>query len=643
MKPALLLIDLQRDFLAAPGLQPAAPALVAAAAAWLQSCRAQNIPVIHIWTTVERTPDRRLPHWRKTNRWQCELGTPGHATPEPLQPLPDELVVHKTGFNPFADGALEKILRAAGCDTVILAGVHLHACVRTAATESLERNFSVHLAESATGSYDALHAAATRRWLAERGVIFETAAAWHGGAPAAPWVHRSPRCAAEILFEVPNASEAEVKRAAATAAAAWPEWRSRPMNDRLKILNDLAARLENSAAEFARQLAVEIGKPVRHAHEEILRAAASIRDVARRAPGLAATVRETAGQVRRMPLGVVGIISAWNNPVAIPLGKIAPALAYGNTVVWKPAPAGAKIAQALMSLLHAAGVPTGAVQLVLGDHVTAQQIAADENVNAVTLTGALAAGQAMQEICARRFVPLQAELSGNNAAIVWDDADLADAAGKIAWGAFAFAGQRCTANRRVIIRAAQFENFFTALEKATARLPWGDPLDAATEIGPLIYPAKVAEQAALVAAAVSDGTAHRVAQPHALADWMAVGNYAPPVIAACDAPASALVQDETMSPLLVVQRADDFEHALSLCNGVRHGLMAALFTGSRPLQEKFLTEARAGVLKFNTATAGVDVSLPFGGWKASGLGPPEHGTGDVQFFTQPQAVYGVME
>ena len=347
--------------------------------------------------------------------------------------------------------------------------------------------------------------------------------------------------------------------------------------------------------------------------------------------------------MRRLPLGVVGIISAWNNPVAIPLGKIAPALAYGNTVVWKPAPAGAKIAQALMSLLHAAGVPTGAVQLVLGDHVTAQQIAADENVNAVTLTGALAAGQAMQEICARRFVPLQAELSGNNAAIVWDDADLADAAGKIAWGAFAFAGQRCTANRRVIIRAAQFENFFTALEKATARLPWGDPLDAATEIGPLIYPAKVAEQAALVAAAVSDGTAHRVAQPHALADWMAAGNYAAPVIVGCDAPASALVQDETMSPLLVVQRADDFEHALSLCNGVRHGLMAALFTGSRPLQEKFLTEARAGVLKFNTATAGVDVSLPFGGWKASGLGPPEHGTGDVQFFTQPQAVYGVME
>jgi acyl-CoA reductase-like NAD-dependent aldehyde dehydrogenase len=118
------------------------------------------------------------------------------------------------------------------------------------------------------------------------------------------------------------------------------------------------------------------------------------------------------------------------------------------------------------------------------------------------------------------------------------------------------------------------------------------------------------------------------------------GAYSQPVIVGCDQPAHPLVQEETMSPLLVVQRADNFEHALALCNGVRHGLVASLFSNARELQERFLEEARAGILKFNASTAGVDVSLPFGGWKASGIGPPEHGESDQLFYTRTQAVYG---
>jgi acyl-CoA reductase-like NAD-dependent aldehyde dehydrogenase len=119
------------------------------------------------------------------------------------------------------------------------------------------------------------------------------------------------------------------------------------------------------------------------------------------------------------------------------------------------------------------------------------------------------------------------------------------------------------------------------------------------------------------------------------------GAYAQPVIVGCDSPSHALVQEETMSPLLIVQSANDFDHALELCNGVRHGLMAALFSLSIPWQEKFLDVARAGVLKLNSATAGADVTLPFGGWKASGIGPAEHGESDLQFFTRAQAVYGL--
>jgi acyl-CoA reductase-like NAD-dependent aldehyde dehydrogenase len=297
-----------------------------------------------------------------------------------------------------------------------------------------------------------------------------------------------------------------------------------------------------------------------------------------------------------------------------------------------------------LNLLRGSGLPPDAVRFLTGDHTTAQRLAGDDKVSAVTLTGSAAAGFAIQEICARRFLPLQAELSGNNAAIVWDDANLPDAAAKVVWGAFGFAGQRCTANRRVIVSVAAFENLWRELKAAAAKLNWGNPLDAATDIGPVIHVAKRDEQAALISAARNSGAAGRVEflfEHRAQESWVGAGAYAQPVMVVCDQPEHPLVQEETMSPLLVVQRAENFEHAMELCNGVRHGLAAALFSESADLKSKFLAAARAGILKINQATAGVDASLPFGGWKMSGLGPPEHGVGDPFFYTRMQALYGV--
>jgi acyl-CoA reductase-like NAD-dependent aldehyde dehydrogenase len=355
-------------------------------------------------------------------------------------------------------------------------------------------------------------------------------------------------------------------------------------------------------------------------------------------------LRELGGIVRHEPIGVIALISPWNNPVAIPAGKIAPALLYANTVVWKPAPAASRIAETMLECLRKSGVPEGAVQLLHGDHITAQNLAANENVDAVTITGSSHAGFALQEICARRVVPLQAELSGNNAAIVGDDADLSHAAAQIAWGAFGFAGQRCTANRRVIVRADRFEALLAELKHAAEKLVWGDPLEHGTEIGPVIHAEKREEHAQIIADAHNNGGVHRLELIHesrAREQWVSVGAYAQPVIACCDEPDHPLVQEETMSPLLVVQRAIDFDHALTLSNGVRHGLAAALFTQNTALQEKFLSESRAGILRLNTSTAGADITLPFGGWKASGIGPPEHGVGDSLFYTRMQAVYGM--
>jgi acyl-CoA reductase-like NAD-dependent aldehyde dehydrogenase len=501
--------------------------------------------------------------------------------------------------------------------------------------ECLERGYQVCIAENAVASNDPIHAASTRRWLRARGA---------GAFACQPTLsHRSPRRTEQILFEVPLASAQEIASDAAAAQEGWKHWRQTSPPSRWEILDRVANALDAAAPELARQMAIEIGKPFTHGLEEVRRGAANVHDVIGRAREFALAKREGDGKVRYQPLGVVALISPWNNPVAIPVGKIAPALAYGNTVVWKPAPAATCISENVLKLLHQAGVPADAVRLVSGDHNTAHALASQHDIAAVTITGSLAAGYAMQEICARRMVPLQAELNGNNAAIVWDDADLAQASKQIAWGAFGFAGQRCTANRRVIVSRAQFPALLKELKVAAERLVWGDPLDQATDIGPVITVSKRDETIALLSRARSDKDVQAVEvlqETRAQELWVNAGAYAQPAIICCDRADHPLVQEETMSPLLVVQRAEDFEHAMALCNGTRYGLAAALFSNAREIQERFLREAHAGILKINTSTAGADVSLPFGGWKASGLGPPEHGEADRLFYTRIQSVYG---
>lgn len=650
MKPALLLIDLQREFLERPGLEPPARILISAVETLLHSWRTRRLPVIHVrMTTRPDGSDARLPHWRKFGK-SLAPNSPGHDMPESLRPTSGEQVIRKSGFNPFASGELDGALQHIACDTVVLAGLHLHACVRTAAVECLERGLNVFVAQEATGTDDPVHAAATRRWLSDRCVRFE-----HTGRliklcdgsesrELDCLVHRSPRHLDEVLFEVRNPHKDEIHDAVCAAGQAWLNWSALPLAQRIDVIGELERRLQNSMEELARAMAVDIGKPIRQGVEEVRRAVANLRDVARRALMLRESRSEQAGVVRFRPLGPVAVISTWNNPVAIPLGKIAPALVYGNTVLWKPAPAGTRIAETLLEMLRTAGVPGDAVRLVTGDQIAARALAGHEGIRAVTLTGASMAGHALQEICSRRAIRFQAELSGNNAAIVWDDASLSDAATQIAWGAFAFAGQRCTANRRVIVPQDLFEPFLTALSSAAARMKWGDPLQDATEIGPVITAAKRDEVAHSIATAESEGVLQRILRPHqarALEAWVKEGAYAEPWIVTCDVPGHFMVQEETMGPVLVVQRARDFEHAIELCNGVRHGLAASLFSKSPTLRARFLNAAQAGNLKFDSSTAGVDVTLPFGGWRASGVGPPEHGEADAQFYTQLQSVYGL--
>jgi acyl-CoA reductase-like NAD-dependent aldehyde dehydrogenase len=408
---------------------------------------------------------------------------------------------------------------------------------------------------------------------------------------------------------------------------------------RAELLARLGSVLAEEAEPLARQMAAEVAKPVSLGRAEVARSITLLAAAAEQAAALdgAGSSIENGRGFRRRPAGLDAENTPWNNPQAIPHGKNAPAVAFGNTVVWKPAPAGTGVAVRLLELIERAGWPADWVRLVTGGREVVERLVGEEDVDAVTLSGSPAAGRTVAALCARRYLPLQAELGGNNAAIVLPDADLEDAARRVADGAFAFAGQRCTANRRVIVDAAVYPEFLDRLQAAAAIFPWGDPFAEETRMGPLISAASRERVAAVIARA-------RAAGVGVLSPWSGRapgdgGAWQPPVIVTCDDPGAEIVQEETFGPVLVVQRAEGWDRALSLLDGVRQGLAAALFSRSEERRRDFLARARAGILKIGESTADAAADLPFGGWKASGCGPPEHGPGNRDFYTRLQAIY----
>lgn len=425
-----------------------------------------------------------------------------------------------------------------------------------------------------------------------------------------------------------------IDSAVATAREALEPWRTIGAGQRLKALQTFGSQLKEHHDEIVDLLVEDIGKPIRYARGELARALALISAAAQQIDiGQDRSPTETG--YRREPLGVIALIGPFNNPLAIPIGKIVPALLYSNAVIWKPAIPGTRIARKTAELFAVATGRPELLQVLCGGEQTARELMS--GCDAVTLSGSSRTGRVAQEICGTRQTPLQAELGGNNASIVWPDADLPAAAASIAEGAFAFAGQRCTANRRAIVETGVYDRFLDELIAASARLIWGDPTNEQTQIGPLISSASCTRVASVIERAKKSSL--MVMRPLQKSQTPAGDAWLSPAIICCDDPAHEVVQEETFGPVLVVQRAKDWKEAIELCNGVEQGLAAALFSRSEKLIEDFMRRGKAGILKINSSTADAAVDLPFGGWKASGIGPPEHGPANREFFTRMQAIY----
>jgi len=667
-RPALLLVDLQEDFLARPGLAPARAELTARAARLADVCRARGVPVVHVHTRVRADGSDRMPHWRRQGTWACVEGTPGALAPEALRPRPGERIAAKRFFGAFGAEGLEAHLGELGARTLLLAGLYLHSCVRESALEAYERGFEVWIAHDAVGSLDAVHGEATRAWLSERAARFAscealiaelTGAGWGDAPPGEafpgscvggvwrpvaagcpPHALREPADAGAPLGSVPLCGPAEVAAAAEASRRALRAGPDFSLEERSALLERFAARLDAAEDALVALLVREIGKPRADARAELRRAAAHVRSARAllRDGGAGPLPLGPGVSVRWRPVGAVALVTPWNNPVAIPAGKLAPALAFGNAVLWKPAVEAPRTAMRVLEVLFEAGCPPDRVGLVFGDAATARALVAHPAVDAVSVTGSVATGRSAAALCALHGKPLQAELGGNNAAVVLADCDLESEARGLALAAMSFAGQRCTATRRILVERAVLEPFTKALVAAVEALRVGDPGDDATEVGPLVSLEQRARVAAAVAAAVAEGG--RVLCGGRAPPDLGAGAYFLPTLVAGLGARAALVQEETFGPVAVVLPADDLDDAIRLANDVPQGLVASLATRDACARARFADAVEAGIVKLAPGPLALAADAPFAGWKASGIGPPEHGVFDREFYARPQAVYG---
>jgi alpha-ketoglutaric semialdehyde dehydrogenase len=665
MNAILVLIDVQNDFLTSPQLDPPRGELIERLQLLVESFRRSSLRVFHVQTVINPNLENRMPHWKERDKRICIEGTWGSQSPDSLQPLAEEKIFSKTFFSAFTNKNFETVLVHDRPDMLLLSGLHLHACIRATALDAYQKGFQVWIIEDAVASDQPVHAAMTRHYLSTRGIRFvgfqeiENSLSPAFARPVdlesntmpamkmsrgivkndhTKRIFRSSPSTGQNLPHVPVATEKEVAEATLDARIAWSAWRNVTFQDRAQILMRLATLLKDHSAAFIEKMAIEVGKPVRYAGAEIERSIELLRNVTRYASDSQDVACEENAIIRRRPLGVVALITPWNNPIAIPIGKIAPAMLYGNTVVWKPSPASSEIALEISKLFDASGCPAGVLNLIFGDGSTAQYLMDSNSVDAVTFSGSLHAGYAAQAICSSRMLPFQGEFGGNNAAIIWPDCNLDEAAALIAEGAFGFSGQRCTANRRTVVHADCYQLFIQKLHEAAGRMGAGDPFLPETRIGPLISSSAQQRVAGIIERAASSDCQIISVQSHASRSYSET-TYHQPVVVCCDEPENEIVQQETFGPVVVIQKASSWEQAIRLSNGVKQGLVMSLFSESAEIQARFLQDAEAGILKINRATSDAGVNVPFGGWKRSGIGPPEHGPSNREFYTRTQSVY----
>lgn len=442
----------------------------------------------------------------------------------------------------------------------------------------------------------------------------------------------------DVVVEVPAATAGDVAKAAEAGRAAQREWRAQPPTSRSSALAAAAEVVAAASDELTDLMVREVGKPRGEAAGEAARAVAILRYYAQQVldPD-GATYPAPGGTLlmsRHRPRGVAGLVTPWNFPFAIPLWKAAPALAFGNAVLLKPAPEATACALRLAELLHQS-LPQDLFAVVPGDGRTGQAVVSESDL--VSFTGSVAAGSAVRRTAGDRGVPVQCEMGGQNASIVLPDVDVEATAGVLAGAAMGYAGQKCTATSRVVVvddGTGFADRFRDAAVAAVEGLDVGDPTEPGVSVGPVITEA--ARDAVVAAAHDAERGGGRVLTGGSATDRD--GWFVPPTLVDGVAPDARVAQEEVFGPFAALLTVPDVDRAVAVANGVRYGLAAAVFTRDLGAALGVAELLEAGLVRVNAATSGVDFYAPFGGEKESSYGPREQGKAARDFYTSVHTV-----
>ena len=463
---------------------------------------------------------------------------------------------------------------------------------------------------------------------------------WISGKDTFPNIN--PSDTRDVIGHYARGTEADVQAAVAAATAAFSRWAATTPQERFDILDRVGSEILARAEELGTLLAREEGKTVREAIGEVRRAGHVFKFFAGEALRVGGEYLRSVRpgveiDLMREPVGVVGLITPWNFPIAIPAWKVAPALAYGNTVVLKPAEQAPASAWMLAEILSRVGLPPGAFNLVLGDGSVGATLVAQSGVSAISFTGSREVGRQVAEVCARRMIRVQVEMGGKNPLVVLDDAPLEAAVEAAVNGAFFSAGERCTASSRLIVTERIYERFREALLMRIGQLRVGSALDPATDVGPVIDEVQLQRILHYIELGKREG-AMLVCGGQRLTRETP-GFYLAPTLFDETDNRMTINQEEIFGPVAALIRVRDYEEALAVANDTEYGLSAGIFTRSLKYAHHFRQHVQAGTVMVNLPTAGLDYHIPFGGHKASGYGPKEQGQYAREFYTLLKTCY----
>jgi aldehyde dehydrogenase (NAD+) len=453
----------------------------------------------------------------------------------------------------------------------------------------------------------------------------------------------NPSNVRDVVGEFARATTADVERAIASARQAFAKWSLTTPQERFDILDRAGTEILARKEELGRQLSREQGKPLADGIGEAGRAGAIFKYFAGEAVRIRGDKLDSVRpgvevEVTREPVGVVGIITPWNFPLAIPAWKIAPALAFGNCVVFKPAELAPASPWTIVDILRRAGLPAGVLNLVMGQgSKLGAALTASPDIDAVSFTGSQDIGASVAASAIKNGVRLQLEMGGKNPLIVLDDADLPTAVNVAVNGAYFQTGQRCTASSRLIVTDAIHDRFIEATIERMKRLVVDDALKPGTEIGPVVDERQLGKDLEYVEIGQKEGA--RLAYGGERLKRETDGYYMSPAIFTETTPAMRINREEIFGPVASVIKVKNYEEALAVANETPFGLSAGIVTTSLKYASHFKRHSQSGLVMINLPTAGLDYHVPFGGRKKSSYGPREQGAYAREFYTIVKTTY----